>query len=648
MYFSALRKSIQSLEEKKFYDIAITFLNCEGYKEISIVDGSGDGGRDVVCSRQDLRIQLSVRKDWAQKINDEAALTKKEGKRHIIYITNRPIRESEKAEFLASKYKLKGEIDLTIIDLNRISTALSHPGVIQRAYAQLGMIVDKKVSASPKEIAISNLLLFSTEAKDLRENVIESNLKAFLFKSPKIDEAGLIGAVVDLLPGVDIEANVRTAFSRLLSRGEILKKNGELSLHQVQIDFMTAAEEEYNQSTILEKEQLQKEYNISPEDTQKLIQIVLEISARDKQLDGDGLQEIELADFISNKELGRRKAALYSDLSKLAVARVKQYGKAVDHIFSTNTFDIYRTLGKNSDIVMILDSSVAMPLMFGLSFGSAKSRYGIAAAVLNDLCKEHNIKVMVPRCYLNEMASHGMKAVEFMDTYNALAEDAKDVLKNAKNAYLSHYSHIRDLKNASGSDLTISEFLGYFGLRRGVKLSNIENHIETVLDGFGIGILASGSRDPEIYEQISLRKSHEAQIIIEHDATVCTLLKNDTNTGYVFATWDRVMIDTVEGLSRVFADTPARVTDFLSMASGAQMESEQSFDLLTSLIYCDEKSAAALARKIEQINSAETAHEFKKVVDAAREKNGVDWQLDDKTVSDFFLEKNIKVDNSID
>jgi HJR/Mrr/RecB family endonuclease len=85
MYFSGLRRSIQSLEEKKFYDIAIHFLETEGYKDLSIVDGSGDGGRDVVCSRKDMRIQLSIRKNWQQKINDEAKKTLAAGKHHFIY-----------------------------------------------------------------------------------------------------------------------------------------------------------------------------------------------------------------------------------------------------------------------------------------------------------------------------------------------------------------------------------------------------------------------------------------------------------------------------------------------------------------------------------------------------------------------------------
>ena len=91
MYFSALRKLIGSAEEVRFYDVAILYLGAQRYRDLSIVDGSGDGGRDVTCSRSDLRIQLSVRRDWENKINEEAAKTAAAGVKHLIYVTNRAI-----------------------------------------------------------------------------------------------------------------------------------------------------------------------------------------------------------------------------------------------------------------------------------------------------------------------------------------------------------------------------------------------------------------------------------------------------------------------------------------------------------------------------------------------------------------------------
>lgn len=173
MYFSALKTAIQHLEEKRFYDVALMYLEQRGYQDLSIVDGAGDGGRDVVCSREDLRIQLSVRKDWKTKINDEAIKTLEAGKRHLIFVTNRPIGPDAEQQFLDTDYKQKGRVDLTIADLRRVSTALARPGVIRRSYEMLGMAIPLELQADPKDIAISTVLLFSQEARELRDEVMK-------------------------------------------------------------------------------------------------------------------------------------------------------------------------------------------------------------------------------------------------------------------------------------------------------------------------------------------------------------------------------------------------------------------------------------------------------------------------------------------
>ena len=110
MYFSAIKRSIAALEEKKFYDVALLFMKASSYKNCSIVDGSGDGGRDVICERADLRIQLSIRADWENKINSEAKLTKDAGKRHFIYVTNKAISEIRKEQYFKDDYKFGSSV----------------------------------------------------------------------------------------------------------------------------------------------------------------------------------------------------------------------------------------------------------------------------------------------------------------------------------------------------------------------------------------------------------------------------------------------------------------------------------------------------------------------------------------------------------
>lgn len=319
MYFPALKTAIQNLEEKRFYDVALMYLRQQGYQDLSIVDGTGDGGRDVVCSRDDLRIQLSVRKDWGRKINHEALETYKAGKRHLIFVTNRPIRQVDEQEFLDSSYKSKGDVDLKIVDLHRISTALARPGVIRRAYEMLGMAVPLELRADPKDIAISTVLLFSREAQELRYEVFEANLRAQLFSNPEISEITLIQKTAAAVPGPNIDREARSALSRLRMTGRIQQDtNGLLRLSNAELQIMQAAEAEFLVARKADMNTLTESTGLDIENAEKLLNLALELLVRNRDLNGDGPIEVSLTNFLSEHGLGSKQTKI--ELSGCAAA----------------------------------------------------------------------------------------------------------------------------------------------------------------------------------------------------------------------------------------------------------------------------------------------------------------------------------------
>ncbi|WP_304028962.1 hypothetical protein [Methyloversatilis discipulorum] len=606
------------MEEKKFYDIALVFLSAKGYPDLSIVDGSGDGGRDVTSSWGHIRFQLSVQKDWQKKLNKEATATKRAGRHHFVYITNRRIRDNEREQFIQSEYVERGNVELTIFDLDSIATTLSLPGRIAATYERLGLVVNSKISASPKEIALSSTLLFSKEARELRDNVLEASIKSQLFVTPGIAETQLIEAVAKLYGTDNLAGSAAQALQRLRGMSAVALRGGLLYLSDEATAEIAAAKEDFVQAKTLDVTRLTKTYGISDDQANSLIEVALEILARRGNFDGDNAYEVQLGQLIADNSLSRRRHQLYSDLATLACARVAQYGEALDHIFGTDTFDIFRVLGRNTDVVALLDSSVAMPLLFGLSFSNAHSRYGIGAAALHRMCKAHQISIKVPRPYLNEMATHGKKALEYLAMYNLIGEEPRSVLKSSGNAYISHYSHIREMPEFAGK-LSLQQFLSHFGLIREATTWAIENRIENLLGNFNIEVVSMPNWTDEIRRKVAIEKKYDPPVIIDHDATVCTYLRQETNFGFVFATWDNSLTKLVENLSRIYADTPSRVVDFLSMSRAANYESEQTISLLDSLIYCDERKTEALAKKIEGIRSADTAYELQHFADQARQ-----------------------------
>ncbi len=611
------------------------YLEQLGYRELRISDGPGDGGRDVTCSRDDLQIQLSVRKDWDKKINEEADGARQRNRRHLIYVTNRFISPDAEQEFREGKYTQKGEVDLTIADLRRISTTLARPGVIRRAYEMLGMGIPNELTATPKEIAISTILLFSNEAHELRNEVIEANLRAQLLHSPSLSETELIGKVAAAIPGVNVERSARSALSRLRAAGRIQGGAANVRLSPTEVVLMQTAETEFLAARELDIKTLIDEFGINKIQASQLLDLALELLVRGRDLDGAGPVEESLKGFIATHQLTRKREAVYEALSRTTSARVRGYGQTVDQIFSTNSFDIYRALGRKTDLSMILDASVAMPVLFGLSFGAAKSRYGVAALALKNACEAHSIQMVVPRAYLNEMAAHGSGALEKLEIYNALPPEARTSLRASENAYLSHYTHVAESLSSKGDNLTMKDFLKFFGITPGRSLGSIENRLQTLLEQYGIKIIANGRYDQDVRNRIYEKKLKDPKIVVDHDAIVATMLKNDDQRGFVLATWDSIMVELVEELARVYADTPVRVIDFLSMAVGQSFESDQSYQVLATLLHVDERVTQRLAKKVEQINTVEQAYRLDRFVQEARLREGDGWKLRPKDVDPF-------------
>jgi hypothetical protein len=644
VYFSALKTAIQHLEEKRFYDVALMYLEQRGYQDLSIVDGTGDGGRDVVCSRDDLRIQLSVRKDWETKVNDEAFKTLGAGKRHLVFVTNRPVSPDAEQQFLDTGYKQKGRVDLTIADLRKVSTALARPGVIRRSYEMLGMAVPLELHADPKDIAISTVLLFSQEARELRDEIMEANLRAQLLRHPETSEAALIRQVAASIPGENIDRAAKSALSRLRTAGRVQQGVNGLRLSDGELQVMQAAETEFLAARRADVAALAEKTGLESESAEKLLDIALELLVRNRDLDGQGPFEMSVHNFLASHGLSRKRTSVFEALAATATARLRQYGATVDQIFSANSFDIYRALGRRTDLSLVLDASVAMPVLFGLAFGEAKSRYGLAATALKRACDAHGIKMVVPRVYLNEMAAHGLGALERVEVYNALPAEAREPLRASENAYISHYTHIAETLKQKGDELSLKLFLDYFGISIGKSLSSIENRIQTVLDQYSIKVIANGAYRQDIRNRIQEEKRYHPKTLIDHDAIVATMLKEEDQKGFVLATWDKIMIDLVEELARVYADTPARVIDFLSMATGQDFECEQSYELMATLLYIDERAAAPLAHKLEQIRSVEQAYKLDAFIREAREHKGATWTLSPQDIVPFIDEQEQVID----
>jgi hypothetical protein len=267
----------------------------------------------------------------------------------------------------------------------------------------------------------------------------------------------------------------------------------------------------------------------------------------------------------------------------------------------------------------------------GIEFGFVKSRFSLSAQALNVERLRHGLNTVVPSSYINEMAAHGYKALEYYETYEALPEEAKAQLTGSSNAFVSQLTLMRGAAK-SKFKISLPEFLRHFGIVKGRSYRKTELELRSICESNGISILPTLDIQVEqqVWDEIDTSKKFEPTILKRHDAEVCTYLQNDVDEGNIFATWDFSMQKILTGLPRILAGAPSRIVDVLSVTGSHSEDIGSSINLQSALIHLDEKHAESIAKKIETIKTSEQAYELKLLVDEARNQFGQNWKLTDE------------------
>lgn len=562
-------------------------------------------------------------------------------KNHFIYVTNRNISPVEEEAFLTQRFQYKDKVTVSIFDLTRISTALASPDLSQDAYKLLGITVPDRIHAEAKDIAISTLLLFSNEAKELRDEIIEACIKSFIFKHVKLKKDNLIELLLKTFQFENIKIHIEKSISNLVNSKHIFSDKGVLTLSENECKRIEAANTNFILTRDADINYLSRRLSIQQADAAELLDCALEIITRNRNFEGETALEEDFREILSRPSFRNRKNTVREAIAETTSANMKQYGFYIEKILSSDTFDIYRALAGRTSIIALLDSSVAMPLLFGLEFGEIDSRFENATHSLKNMCDAHGIQICVPNSYINEIAAHGRLALEKIPVYEALPDEAKGALKASGNAYISHYTHIRNKLSQKGEELSLNDFLQHFGIQEGCSIYSIENKIISLFDKHGISTCQCPLYTEDIFRNVKNMKEHDSEIIIKHDAAVLTLIKEDIKSGFILVTWDNIMQELAQNLARVLAETPTRTIDFLSMAKSKNLYAESNVAIIELLRFIDEQKVLALAEKIDKIENIEQAYKLQAIIDECRATHGDDWELGPEDIQKV-LEDNVE------
>jgi Restriction endonuclease len=620
MNFSGLKRLIESADQQSFYDVALLLLEQLGYRELNVVDGPNDGGKDVESNRKNVQIQLSVRKDWEKKIREEASKAIKNAKTHLVFVTNRHITQVAEAKFRRG-FAERSEIELTIFDSNRIATNLSAPGRIAKSYSLLGVDIKVRGRYSVKDIAASVALLFGDEALELREKTVDSFTISWLRRNRGAADSRLIEAVASLLPGANPERLVNSSVSRLRGKGAIVGTSQQLELSESEKARVDSAESELCAARTADLQVLSERFELPASVAEQLLDIVIELTLRSNRAGWTSAIDDDLKGFLKSRGLTGRKNELNEVVSNLSTVTKFGYIGTIDKVFSTNTFDIFRAMGGSADIKIVLDTSVALPLVFSLEFGARISGYSSASFGMKGVADSHGFPMLLPRPYLNEMASHGFRALEFVESYKIFEPELRGVMRSSPNAFVSHYAAISERAHDRGDKiLGFSQFLEHFGVRSGSTIGNAERVIQGILESHQISVDWDGRFDGDLRQEIADKKKNYPEVLIRHDAAVCTHIRNDIGSGHIFATWDRILIDLLQGTLRIYAESPGRIVDWLSFTQGIESGIDGSLEMMSALAIVDEGAASRVAEKLLQISESEQAYKLNEMIRVARAK----------------------------
>ncbi len=655
-----IKEKLKGIDYHTFYNIAAYFLHIEGYKDISIVDGANDKGTDVTTSSTNAQIQLSVNKKWQDKINSELDKAKKYNKSTLLYITNQRISDEDISKFkLTQKYN--NEITLIIHDLDRVSTKLSLPMYLKRSYELLGIEIPISIEATQEDIAISNILLLSNEAGDLRENIIETRILTYLYKKGDATQE----EITSFLINENFEKRIiDKGFSKLQQEKKIILSNNIFTLSGQQLDNFTAVEAKYKLDIKNDRNKLIEKLGINEHLVDKILELGLEIltkikgniSIYDILSNSDQLELnstiTKLEDLISSNNLNHRKKEVYEILSSLNIIKINQYKNTLQYITQTTTYDIYRILQKNTKIKIILDTSVAMPMLFALELGDYNNKFVKTAKYLVDLARKHDFELIIPAPYVSEFAGHGFSICDLPE-YNEILENSDNrdifgILQGSQNAFISFYANFNEKNN-----LSVKDFLEHFGIvleKRGKDLyqERARNTIHDLLINHGINVIQldynldydnsyKTIKDLVDEKKMSNPRYSKSEFLLQNDAKICTYLKQQTDSGYIFATWDSIFPKALERISRIYANTPPKIMDMLCFCRN--LDSQMNLDMYTTLMFSDEEKLMRLAKKIEAIKSPNERLkkiEITKTIRKQRDFKDSDW-LEDREVFDNVL-----------
>ena len=566
MNIDFLSNIVESADVSTFRTIASVFLRSVGYPKAFLSDGPYDGGSDFFVHKDpatgiETAFQLSIEKDWKKKLLQDIrkAKTNYPTISAFVFMSKRRIPLHSIQKVNTTLVQSIG-LSATHYDNQAVATEFIEKNLVPKLYELVGIQLTQedppKSFASPKSEATAALLLFSSDSGNFRSEMLENLLSAELLEHSPAKESDFVEGFLqrhnfNALQAIDVARHI----ARGIDNGKFKRHRSVLEITDSQKTRMLGIRSLARGEFAALKESVTQLMNstspkIPTKDASAILKGLLELSLalwrrtaphrakKSSQKADETYHAIytSLTRALGEKEAKRSMTALAEIVSRSTFVKNIASSELFYSMLRTNSQQVVSALGGHKGMIVIFDTSVAIPLLCGLLFDPVGDHWAYSARLLIDLLRQHKFNAVIPSQYLEECAAH---LIDCCRNYQPLLLAGKD-LSYSTNAFASHYSQL--IKLGASAPSSFDSYIRTFGSPSGRQYSDFSDEfffsvrdklilsMRTLFNKYGIRSL--GITDSRYYRteaELSKLSTNAGQaragMLVTHDAQVIGYLE---------------------------------------------------------------------------------------------------------------------------
>ncbi|MCC5829265.1 MAG: hypothetical protein JJU36_07440 [Phycisphaeraceae bacterium] len=602
----------------QFRELARNYICYRGYRNPIITDGWNDGGSDLRVyqttglSPQNIAIQVSVQeKNWKAKLKQDARQALTDLNCGVfLYVTNRRLPDAE-YQPVADELLQQHGISCSKADGDSVAQYVIDDGKIEWVLDLLGIdLQGNRLHRSLRQEVADAFMLFSSDAEDYRQAFMEHALTIAASQDKRTSRDEIVVAAAEALgiEGNAIVDRLSRVFDSLLTRGVLVKTEAggfepsEKDTQRLQDAYMLRDAEWVQLVTeigqILRKHCPSAVSNADIDSNSKNLATQLGTVVRTYRDYQRRIIEDQISDDTLRLDCAKKAGEVESMLRAFGVAQnavdecvrdlcelqegnpivsLLEAGETFRQLTNGSRQGLLTALGQTNGAVVILDTSVLIPLLCGQMHGAVCDQGVTSALHLLQDAGQHGCPIVVPSVYIEEAAAHLIMAGRFVPVVHSSERGELDC---SENAFVSYFA-----RSSLASD-RYRQYLSGFGHRGdGFEFYSHRDSIMSSLTGLlrryhimkenidarQLSIDAKRDADTALGNIYHHLGEERPEILFGHDSNVLAWMKtrgDADSKAFLYATWDRCMQQGCQGIHElVLGVDPVNAAELLELSS---------------------------------------------------------------------------------